>query len=622
MRTKIPHLALALAALLYLPAVEADSTPARHSHRLTAAGGGDVHVRALRNGRLVCRDATPKERQVLDRSTTSVPLHVISPLRTLSARAAGLTLTLRATDQLEANPEAKAAFLKAADIWMSKIGTPVTVIIDVDFGTTNFGTAFEENVIGSTRSQGLGSDDLYALLADALQAHRPATPAFPASQLPTDLGSTQAGYGPSALLRAIGLIDPVADPVKESDWGVPPRIGFNSAIRFDFNPDDGISPGRFDFVSTAVHEIGHVLGFSSYAGYAELPTATDPLSFSVWDLFRFRPGVTAQTFPSANRVLSSGGEQVFFEGATTLALSTGRPDGTGGDEFQSSHWKADELSGTYIGIMDPSIAPGEKDEITPNDLLALEVMGWTIGSGSATPYSWILPSSAKTPGQGGAYYTTALSIANRGAAEARYTMKFLGHDAAGTNGPTSLEYVLGSNQSVTYEDVLGSVFGQPDRSYGAIQVNANVSTLSVMGQTATPVLTDWASCVATGSFGQSVPAFAATDLISAGSPKVIVGVREDSTFRTNLILANAGNANIDVTATLFAPSGAVLGSTTWTLPPLGMTQKTQFARELGATGDVRDANVLLSTSTTGGSFAAYAAVIDRTTNDPRTLLPR
>lgn len=621
MRPNPPHLALALATLLFLPAVEAASTPARRAHQLTASGAGDVHVRSLRNGQLVCRDATPEERRTLDRSTTAVPVHVISPVKALSARAAGLTLTLRATEQLEANPEAKAAFLKAADIWMSKISTPVTVIIDVDYGTTAFGTPFEANVIGSTRSQGLGADDLYPDLAAALKDHRPATPAFPASQLPTDLGSTQAGYGPSALLRAIGFIDPVADPVKESDWGNPPRIGFNSAIRFDFNPDDGISAGRYDFVSTAVHEIGHVLGFSSYAGYTEYDS-TASLSFSVWDLFRFRPGVTAQTFPSANRILSSGGEQVFFEGATSLALSTGRPDGTGGDGNQSSHWKADELTGTYIGVMDPTIASGEKDEITPNDLLALQVMGWTTGSGSATPYSWILPSSAKSPGQGGAYYTTALSIANRGAAEARYTMRFLGHDADGTNGPKSLEYTLGSNQSVTYEDVLGSVFGQPDRSYGAIQVNASVSTLAILGQTATPVLTDWASCVATGSFGQSVPAFAATDLISAGSPKVIVGVREDATFRTNLILTNAGTANVDVAATLFAPSGAVLGSATWTLPPLGMTQKTQFARELGATGDVRDANVLLSTSTSGGSFAAYAAVIDKTTNDPRTLLPR
>ena len=61
---------------------------------------------------------------------------------------------------------------------------------------------------------------------------------------------------------------------------------------------------------------------------------------------------------------------------------------------------------------------------------------------------------------------------------------------------------------------------------------------------------------------------------------------------------------------------------TYALPPLGMTQVTQVVRDLGVTGDLQNAQLLLSTSTPGGAFAAYASVIDRTTNDPRTLLPR
>jgi hypothetical protein len=43
---------------------------------------------------------------------------------------------------------------------------------------------------------------------------------------------------------------------------------------------------------------------------------------------------------------------------------------------------------------------------------------------------------------------------------------------------------------------------------------------------------------------------------------------------------------------------------------------------MGIASDVTGARALLSTSTVGGSFAAYASVIDATTNDPRTLLPR
>jgi hypothetical protein len=53
-----------------------------------------------------------------------------------------------------------------------------------------------------------------------------------------------------------------------------------------------------------------------------------------------------------------------------------------------------------------------------------------------------------------------------------------------------------------------------------------------------------------------------------------------------------------------------------------MRQVTQVVRDLGVTTDLKNARLLLSTPTPGGKLAAYATVIDRTTNDPRTLLPR
>jgi hypothetical protein len=53
-----------------------------------------------------------------------------------------------------------------------------------------------------------------------------------------------------------------------------------------------------------------------------------------------------------------------------------------------------------------------------------------------------------------------------------------------------------------------------------------------------------------------------------------------------------------------------------------MTQVTRVVRDLGVAADVSGARLILSTATAGGSFAAYASVIDAVTNDPRTLLPR
>src|SRR5581483_1471848 len=142
---------------------------------------------------------------------------------------------------------------------------------------------------------------------------------------------------PSAIFRALGLIAPVADPAAEAaTLGPPPSIGFNSAFLFDFDPSDGITPGTVDFDAVAVHEMGHALGFISNAGSLELDPR-DHLSLSALDLLRFRPGVTPAAFPSALRIQSSGGAQVFDAGGQERALSTGRPDASGGDGRQASH---------------------------------------------------------------------------------------------------------------------------------------------------------------------------------------------------------------------------------------------------------------------------------------------
>jgi hypothetical protein len=101
---------------------------------------------------------------------------------------------------------------------------------------------------------------------------------------------------------------------------------------------------------------------------------------TVLDLFRFRPGVSAGTFGTASRVLSSGGTQVFFAGQSALGLSTGRPDGSGGDGEQASHWKDDFQSGTFIGLMDPRIGDGEQFDITANDVLAFDTIGYRFGA--------------------------------------------------------------------------------------------------------------------------------------------------------------------------------------------------------------------------------------------------
>lgn len=341
-------------------------------------------VYRVEGGEVVCLPTTPDLSPFLFERDPDLELRVISRGGLSPQAGSEITFILRGTAQLEANQQAKTVFLRAADIWKSQLQSPVpiTIIIDVDFGTTFFSTPFDEDVLGGTLSQQLTSDNTgYAAIRNSLIAGSETAEEvnlynlLPPSPLPTNLGNLGSFTVPSALLRATGIIGPVADPNNEPNFGNPPRIGFNSAFNFDFDPTNGISPNAIDFEAVAVHEIGHLLGFASRVGASELGSTQ---TASVFDIFRFRPEVNLGTFNTAERILSSGGQQIFFAGTSELPLSTGRPDGSGGDGRQSSHWKDDVFVGSSIGIMDPTLSFGTRGVIGQNDLFALDRMGYRL----------------------------------------------------------------------------------------------------------------------------------------------------------------------------------------------------------------------------------------------------
>jgi uncharacterized protein (TIGR03437 family) len=337
-----------------------------------------------------CRPMTDSEAQALPLTARAegAGLRTLQRPQTELQQQQGFKITLRGTPQLENNAQAKAAFLRAAAKWEARISTPMTIIIDVDFGETLFGEPYDDpRIIGSTDAQILGdvSASAYGEVRAALQdtasnnaAQAAIFNALPASNLPTDLGNAAGFVASSANLRALGFLDPVADPVAESGFGDPPSIGFNSAFTYDFDPSDGIAADAQDFEAAAVHEIGHALGFFTWMGFKELDP-TLPLVTTTWDLFRFRPGgLVFSSLTNSPRVQVAGGAQTFFAGGEEYALSTGTPDASNGDNNQGSHWKADEQTGRYIGILDPTSSAGERDDITSADLVALSNFGYQL----------------------------------------------------------------------------------------------------------------------------------------------------------------------------------------------------------------------------------------------------
>jgi uncharacterized repeat protein (TIGR01451 family) len=174
--------------------------------------------------------------------------------------------------------------------------------------------------------------------------------------------------------KALGLV--AAD-----DAALDASIAFSSDFNWDFEPADGTLANHFNFVQVAAHEIGHMLGFTS--GVDILDTNSPPqggpfsdIAFT-WvnskDLFRYSTTSAGQSSGVFDWTADTRAK--FFSldhGANDLGgFSTGR---NFGDGRQASHWKDDR----GLGIMDPTVAPGESTAISTLDTRLFDVIGWDL----------------------------------------------------------------------------------------------------------------------------------------------------------------------------------------------------------------------------------------------------
>ena len=344
-------------------------------------------VHKIVDGRAVCLEADGEEARNIRERDPNFPVTVLASGQ--SPDQQGLRIVLRATSQVLASAAANAAFRRAAARWEALIQTRVTIVIDVDFGSTLFGKPFDDSVVATADAQVLGGNALYPAVRARLISNAPERSsllnALPGKAVQTDNGETAGIAAPSASLRALNLIGQTADPEGEvTSFGSPPAIALNSKFSFDFDPEDGVALDKLDFEAIVLHEIGHILGFVSCVGQREVDSSID-VQCSIWDLFRVRPDSIKDGFGSMLRILSSGGDQSFYAGDTATPLSTGRPNSAGGDGRESSHWKDDSLLGQYLGIMDPTLGPGEHYSISDNDTAVLDAIGYRAISTTVPP---------------------------------------------------------------------------------------------------------------------------------------------------------------------------------------------------------------------------------------------
>jgi PEP-CTERM motif len=335
----------------------------------------------------------------------------------LAASGASQALTFNFTFLAGSSPQANQAFIDAGARWSALFTDNVT--IDMTVGQASLGAGILASAGSARSSFGYGAFKT-ALTNDATSANDfTATSSLSAGSVkmlinrtsdnPNGSGSAvtyldnNASANNSTIrltnanAKALGLT-PTATVVSGCAAACDARITFGDAFTWDYNPNDGITAGAFDFVGIATHEIGHALGFVSGVDVLDInspnpntpgPFAADAFTFvSSLDLFRYSAaslqaggaGTIDWTADTRAKYFSIDGGATNFGGAT---FSTGS---TFGDGRQASHWK-DSLG---LGTMDPTAAPGELLAISANDIAAFDVIGYNLATPVPEPGTYAL----------------------------------------------------------------------------------------------------------------------------------------------------------------------------------------------------------------------------------------
>lgn len=289
-------------------------------------------------------------------------------------------------------------FEMAGQIWSQYLKDDVTIQIHVE--TTD---QLPENVIGGALPgmktdltyQQLWHEMLYDMTSiDDLSAASHLTDYDQAYRALVD-GKEISGVGKMRLTnanaKALNLLD--GDRRELDGYILISDLSGQSNVQWDYDlvRNNNVDANSLDFLSVALHEVGHVLGFVSGmddGGWLNVVTEArnqnqaitdDAMAFSTpLDLFRYSADSAANS-----KVDLSVGQEAFFSidgGKTHLGyFSTGESTDLGGDGYQASHWK--NLKNKPMGIMDPVLKIGQTNNISTLDVKAMDVMGWDVANG-------------------------------------------------------------------------------------------------------------------------------------------------------------------------------------------------------------------------------------------------
>jgi hypothetical protein len=293
-------------------------------------------------------------------------------------------------------------FEMAGEIWSHYLKDDVTINIYVE--TTNL---LPQNVIGGAlpgMKKAVKYDNLWKEMSEDLTSSDDLLAFNNLPSVEKELGALIDGAEinktkemklTNANAKALDILSRQSD--KLDGYILMSNLSGQSNVSWDYNylRNNNAQSLTLDFLSVALHEVGHILGFVSGMddeGWLNVVTEArqtgkvikdDAMKFATpLDLFRYSSASSA----SGKNDLSVGGNPFFSidGGKTNLGyFSTGEYSDLGGDGYQASHWK--HKGDNPMGIMDPALRLGQRRNLSNLDIKAMDVMGWDINN---TALNW------------------------------------------------------------------------------------------------------------------------------------------------------------------------------------------------------------------------------------------
>lgn len=219
-----------------------------------------------------------------------------------------------------------------------------------------------------------------------------------------------------------------------------------------------------------------------------------------------------------------------------------------------------------------------------------------------------VPGAAHSTGAANTNWRTDLEIHNPTTSAATLRIELLQRDADNSI-PQSVTRTLAAGQSERFPDVLDGLFGFS----GAATLRIVPTVGWVMATSRT--YNDQPS----GTFGQFIPAAGTLETVPFGQPVRLVGLAQASSttqgFRTNIGFVNTSSRAISLACVMYRADGSTVGTQSWQLKPYEFKQIDRIFTKV-TSAEVTAGYAVLSTSTLGGAFLAYASVIDNRSGDP------